>query len=73
MFASLKFNSMRDGKTSLALKRLNLAKRKAGVDRRRETVYLSALEAIKALFIWDYVHGLLKDAKAVEKESYLYA
>jgi len=46
MFASLKFNSMRDGKTSVALKSLNLAKRylenareilkKAGVDRRRE-------------------------------------
>jgi hypothetical protein len=66
-----------------------LAKRKAGVDRRRETVYPSALEAIKALFIWDYVQGLLKDAydilhpidagfEAVEKiikfvESYLYA
>ena len=69
---------MRDGKTSVTLKRLNLAKRKAGVDRRRETAYLSALEAIKALLIWDYVQGLLKDVEAVEKiikfvESYLYA
>jgi hypothetical protein len=79
---------MRDGKTSVALKRLNLAKRylenareilkKAWVDRRREAVYLSALEAIKALLILhldldedfiqyigkgrDYVQGLLKDA-----------
>lgn len=50
---------MRDGKTSVALKRLNLAKRyilkKAGVIKyvsvASGTAYLSALEAIKALLI----------------------
>jgi hypothetical protein len=83
MFASLKFNSMRDGKTSVALKRLNLAKnylgnareilKKAGVDRRREAAYLSALEATKALLILhlnldeDFIRRKVKDISVYKR------
>ncbi len=64
---------MRDGKTSVALRRLNLAKRKAGVDRRREAVYLSALEAIKALLILhlnldeDFIRRKVKDISVYKR------
>jgi hypothetical protein len=73
MFASLKFNSMRDGKTSVALKRLNLAKRylgnareilkKAGVDRRREayvdTKYVSVASGTAYLSALEAIKALL--------------
>jgi hypothetical protein len=42
---------MRDGKTKNYLENAREILKKAGVDRRREAVYLSALEAIKALLI----------------------
>jgi hypothetical protein len=73
MFASLKFNSMRDGKTSVALKRLNLAKnylgkareilKKAGVDRRREayvdTKYVSVASGTAYLSALEAIKALL--------------
>jgi len=74
---------MRDGKISVALKRLNLAKRylenareilkKAGVDRRREAAYLSALEATKALLILhlnldeDFIRRKVKDISVYKR------
>ena len=74
---------MRDGKISVALKRLNLAKRylenareilkKAGVDRRREAAYLSALEATKALLILhlnldeDFIKRKVKDISVYKR------
>jgi hypothetical protein len=73
MFASLKFNSMRDGKTSVALKRLNLAKnylenareilKKAGVDRRREAYvdikYVSVASGTAYLSALEAIKALL--------------
>jgi hypothetical protein len=73
MFASLKFNSMRDGKTSVALERLNLAKRylenareilkKAGVDRRREAYvdikYVSVASGTAYLSALEAIKALL--------------